>query len=859
MLAEKINKARQAGFSDDEIVSVLGETDASLAGKIGKAREAGFGLNEILTELSGGPKERDSAFDPGYLGKQFAAGAAGTITGKGQTLKVLGAEGAGDSLETVGRSLTPEVQSASDRFRNPRMGDSTVLGYGVGSVPGMVAEGLGSFAGELPSRAAGAAAGGIIGGALGSVVPGAGTAAGAALGSTIGGYAGPLVSSALTRFGPEVLQRQQKNDGQLSGSDYAVAAGSSLAQGALESLGMGKVLGTASQAGSRALGETVKQAGKSAVAEGATEAGQNAISEVATNIGTKRSDLSVGNVIDAAVTGAVGGAGTGGTIRVAGDATRKAGDVIGNRGYSHPEELPNIAAGLQNIADGEKLKLGNRYDSAQVVDKYDQFLETSSKNANKGVEARLKQLQADGVITTEDMNKAIASLTKPTQEGFDIIQRHVGDIAEGVDAIQLAKQKATLGQLKKRAGLDRNPNKVTGGLTGVAERMIRSATNNLLGAGLGAGAVLTGYKGLGTLGASAAAVGGAAPMAALISGAALAPLALDKVMGTYDPVQNLVQNKISPDGVARRAGEGLPSLAQTKVAEAQARQAENDQAKRMAQEAKVAKGVNNLMAKRAKSYQFDEQGFLDKVENAATNELIVENTARVSNERQAANLAMRLAEVQQKLDLARNIVKPASEYAAIATLRDDPKVIQSYIDKATNDLKAEGIAKREATATKKGAKAQPTAQPQATQAGGQEAQAQAQGTGVLSGLTQSASDTTAPASEVNPKVAKSIQNKARIFTSFRKRVEQLDNAPEGLLADFQTLNGDINNYNDGKKFVNRMIKQYPEQADFIRTFWLSDLDKPSIKQNLAKLFVYNDGDGNKIIMTRKEADKRSGR
>lgn len=576
MLAEKINKAREAGFSDDEIATALSASDPSFAGKIGKAREAGFSVNEVLTTLSGGPKERDSAIDPSYLGKQFLAGAANTVTGKGQTLQALGADNVGASLEQAGRSITPDVQSASDRFRNPRMGDSTIAGYGVGSVPGMVAEGLGSFAGELPARAAGAAAGGLIGGTVGSVVPVVGTAAGAALGSTIGGFAGPAISTAMSTFGPELFARKQKNDGQLSASDYAVAAGSSALQGALNTVGMGSTLkGAAGNIGQRTLAETGKQAGKAAAVEGSTEAAQGAVSEVATNVGTKNSELSAGGVVDAAVTGLVGGAGTGGTVRVAGDATRKAGDVIGNRGYTYQDELANVAGELKNVADTEKAQLGNRYQSAEVVKKYETQLDTAQQTANKGVESRLKQLHNEGTITTDELNKGLASLKTPSEEGFDVIRRNVGDLAEGADAIQLAKRRVTLNELKKRSGLIDNPDKVTGGLTGIAEKMYRTAKNHLITAGLGVTAYSS-IKGLGTIPATMTSVAGAAPFAAAIAGAALAPRAIDKLMGTYDPVQNLVQGKVRSDGSVVRDGEGLPSLSQVRAQARAQQQAQRD-------------------------------------------------------------------------------------------------------------------------------------------------------------------------------------------------------------------------------------------------------------------------------------------
>ena len=222
---------------------------------------------------------------------------------------------------------------------------------------------------------------------------------------------------------------------------------------------------------------------------------------------------------------------------------------------------------------------------------------------------------------------------------------------------------------------------------------------------------------------------------------------------------------------------------------------------------------------------------------------------------QMARNSVNLAKATQKLDLMRGVVRDAAEYEAMMQTQATAQEIKAQLQQVNAEIAKEQIRAKQAKAAAPRTEAQPQPQAQAPQAGSPQAQAAPQGTGVLSGPTQSESP--APAPEVDAKTTRAIKNKARIFTSFRKRVEQLDSIPQGLLEDFQTLNGDINNYKEGRQFINRMIKKYSEHADFIRTFWLSDSDQPSLRQNLGKIFAYNDGDGNKIIMTRKQADQRT--
>lgn len=81
---EKYQKARQAGYSDEEIMEFLGEKDASFGQKIQQAQEVGYTPQEVLGFFNSPPKKEDLGFGDyaSDFGKQtaqgFGIGALGT-------------------------------------------------------------------------------------------------------------------------------------------------------------------------------------------------------------------------------------------------------------------------------------------------------------------------------------------------------------------------------------------------------------------------------------------------------------------------------------------------------------------------------------------------------------------------------------------------------------------------------------------------------------------------------------------------------------------------------------------------------------------------------------------------------------
>jgi len=159
------------------------------------------------------------------------------LEGIGDTLQLFGAETLGGMLKGM-VDAPVNYESASDRFIHPQPGDTTVGGFGIGSLPRAVVEQAGQLAGSVLSRVAGGAAGAAIGGALGAPAAGAGAAPGAITGGAVGAFAGPFLFGALQIAGPTALERAQKNGRSKANlEDISWGLATAAASGALDSLG----------------------------------------------------------------------------------------------------------------------------------------------------------------------------------------------------------------------------------------------------------------------------------------------------------------------------------------------------------------------------------------------------------------------------------------------------------------------------------------------------------------------------------------------------------------------------------------------------------------------------------------------
>ena len=828
MLADFIKEARTKGVSDDEIAGFISQKDQEFASNLQASRERGVSPKDVLDFIAG-PKDRSSPVDPSYLKDQFMGGLGERISGYGNTAGKLGADPAtAQRAIELGQAVSggPNRESAGNRFFNPKPDDVQVGGFGLGSIPGAIAE---SAAGMLVD------AGAMVGG---------GAVAGPA-----GAIALPLASYGLAEYGNRLDKRVSNQGGApATPEDQLAAAGTVGFEAALNRVGLGSILKKVG-IGGRTIADGGKRVLAATGAEGITEGAQNVVEQVGTSAGTQRGL----NVDGREVLGnAILGGAAGGGMRVAGEVgvqARNATDAYNTRDIMFPEEAANLASGVSRISEANKRKIGNAKDDTASLDDYEARLEVMRDAPTKRAVTELDKMLANGDISTEDHGAAISALTKrPTTEGIKVAERLIGGMGEGADAISFAKQSAIIGQLKERGGYSKD-GVVKGGIGAKAERLLGEARAAIATAGLGA-LSYAGYKGLGTFSATMASIQNAAPAAAALGGTYLAMKALDKIAGTNSPTAQVMRRFGEKGNPVNMPSEGLPTYADIDEAERLTREQSVTEANARRQQARDQQAYGSLMNERARAY-------------AAQNSADAQDAALIKREdadtKKAARYSASLAKARQKLDLMRGVVNDPSTY----NVQPDPTMtaaaIKETLDRVNAEIATETIKSKAAKATPKGTETPPQPQAQTPQTRGPQAQAAPQGTGLLSGPSKSESDTPPTKPDVNDSETKAIKAKARIFKSFRERVKKLDNPPDSMIDDFQRLNGDINNYKEARQFINQMIKKYPEHEAFIRTFWLSDIDQPNIKQNLGKIFVFNDGDGPKIIMTRKQADKRSGR
>lgn len=237
-------------------------------------------------------KEVSGLFD------QFAAGLESNTELPGQTIEAFGKTAGSEGLSGAGtwlRDLTSQPKnfvSATDRFINPKQGDSYVdplLGFGWGNLPGAAAEVGGQMVGDIAVRSAGATAGGAIGGAT-TAGPGA------VPGAVIGGLTAPALLEFMRVAGPVAVERAKNNGREVpTWEDWQAAAATAGVSGILNAIGIKKV-GVLNEGlqevGKKTYGtvikETATETAKKAGKEGITEAGQSVVQQTGETAGTNK-------------------------------------------------------------------------------------------------------------------------------------------------------------------------------------------------------------------------------------------------------------------------------------------------------------------------------------------------------------------------------------------------------------------------------------------------------------------------------------------------------------------------------------------------------------------------------------------
>ncbi len=288
----KIEAARKAGYSDDEIVQHL--SSGELGPKIKTATDAGYNSKDILDHLGGGqsqpvPAQEDEGIVAG-IGRRLKTGADQMLEGIGTTAQAIAPKGS--ELSRVGGVMRdaiatpPDQPTDAQQFVNPS--DPSKAGPGgfdYNKLPGAIVEQTPQIAGSIAARGVGA---------------GLGFAAAGPPGALIGGLAAPTVLGFVQRFGPEALAVAKRNGREEPNAmDWLNAGGSAAAQGILDAIplkGLNSYLTPFKEAGSQALQSAVQQstdtgkvdpheaagqaiigAGTGAVAGGATDLARGAL------------------------------------------------------------------------------------------------------------------------------------------------------------------------------------------------------------------------------------------------------------------------------------------------------------------------------------------------------------------------------------------------------------------------------------------------------------------------------------------------------------------------------------------------------------------------------------------------------
>lgn len=266
------------------------------AHKAGDTKAAGVLAAEIKRQRASGSSGAPADAPVSGIRDQFLAGLESNTELPGQTVEALGKTAQNQKVQEAGawlRHLTTQPQnfvSASDRFINPKPGDSYVdpiMGFGWGNAPGAAAEVGGQLAGDLTVRAGSSAALGALGTIGGAAAGPGGAVAGGVGGAATGALAGPAVLEFMRVAGPVAIERAKNNGREVpTWEDWQAAAATAGLAGALNAIGIkgiGKLNAGIGAVGKKSatgvVTEAAKETGKKALTEGVTEAGQSVVQQ----------------------------------------------------------------------------------------------------------------------------------------------------------------------------------------------------------------------------------------------------------------------------------------------------------------------------------------------------------------------------------------------------------------------------------------------------------------------------------------------------------------------------------------------------------------------------------------------------
>jgi hypothetical protein len=490
---DQIAKAREAGYSDDEIVNHL---STKAPEKFKGALDAGYSPTEILAHFGAAPTApKPTAAAPEEAPSMLHDISSGFRHGVNEMVR-----GTQSSRKNIlGTDVSDEPVDPDYKPANVTNGSWNPLKWNGRQIPKMLAE-------QAPitgASALGAAAGDLLGPA----------------GAIIGGLT-PLV---VTQAGDNVKHRAVARSGDQNvvpnDEDKAIGIGTTLAAAVPGSIMHMPGLGGAVSAGLNGVGKAaVNLLGRGAVGAGGNVAA-NAVTQAGTKIGTDQ-PFDPSQLPEAAVTGAAGV--TPHIIPAIASANRA---LRMGKYNADPEAAANVATRMQNT----DLDLGNIHEAAQAHGK----VTSDIHNELKGALSRVEQQKT---LSPDEAN-AVAAFRRGDQitpKDMEVLQSATANAPDGANAHFLARALKTAQQLEGEGSFNKDTG-WQGSATGGMKNVVRGVFNpwHIGGtmAGLGALAFgmphVSGAVGGGLMGGLAVGLGGAR--------------LLDSITGGSRPAQNFAK------------------------------------------------------------------------------------------------------------------------------------------------------------------------------------------------------------------------------------------------------------------------------------------------------------------------------
>jgi hypothetical protein len=447
-VADDIRTLRSQGVTDDAIIKGYKEWAPHNAADIDTIVKQGATASSIVDSLitypeeghrapETDPQDQESAWESSR--KALQHGASSAAVGLGRTAVRLGeltgietAKDVGEGLTDIGKSIAPEnYKPAGNQFFYPSNRDKGVGGYGWRYAPRMLLE-------TVPGLVADIGAGALA------------------------GPAGFIGSNAARSYGPAVDARVENNGGrEASGTDYAMAAGSTALQAYLSRVGVNPALSSVTKgAGIGAVSQLPSQVAKAAAVDAAAGTAGNVVDQVGVKAGTDKGlTLDAHEALGAGVaSGAVGGAVRG---------VRGIGDVINAGRYADMD--PVVAERLANRFDRLGIEPKDPQSAFSAVKATERSITTEMERAKKDLFSKIGEAEGRKHLDTMNDTEILLNGGYPLSESrINMLRESLGSSKQAQKYVEKLEDHSALNELKSKGRYDEGEGYFAGGLSGTS-------------------------------------------------------------------------------------------------------------------------------------------------------------------------------------------------------------------------------------------------------------------------------------------------------------------------------------------------------------------------------------------------------